>query len=225
LKSNDLYYESNSDDSYIESDSVVLENFYFDNKVKFLGAIYCGEDKKCSYDNSILLKANFYSKSDVVIDDFIKIGTKFIPNVGSISSWGWPTKSGYTISSYYGYRLSVFGEGNFHSGLDIAGTGYGSPVRASNNGVIEEMKVYRDKRGNYTSYGISVLINHNNGYFSLYGHMSGYASGLREGATVSRGQVIGYVGSTGWATGPHLHYEIRTCPGYSCITNPLKFYR
>lgn len=77
LKSNDLYYESNSDDSYVESDSVILENFYFDNKVKFLGAIYCGEDKKCSYDNSILLKANFYSKSDVVIDDFIKIGTKY----------------------------------------------------------------------------------------------------------------------------------------------------
>jgi len=162
---------------------------------------------------------------DSPVPKIIKIGTKFIPNVGSISSWGWPTKSGYTISSYYGYRLSVFGEGNFHSGLDIAGTGYGSPVYASNNGVIEEMKVYRDKRGNYTSYGISVLINHNNGYYSLYGHMSGYASGLREGATVSRGQVIGYVGSTGWATGPHLHYEIRTCSGYSCITNPLKFYR
>ena len=159
------------------------------------------------------------------VSKIIKIGTKFIPNVGSTTSWGWPTNSGYTISSYYGYRLSVFGEGNFHSGLDIAGTGYGSPVRASNNGVIEEMKVYRDKRGNYTSYGISVLINHNNGYYSLYGHMSGYASGLREGMTVSRGDVIGYVGSTGWATGPHLHYEIRTCPGYSCITNPLKFYR
>ena len=62
------------------------------------------------------------------VPKIITIGTKYIPNVGSTNSWGWPTNSGYTISSYYGYRLSVFGEGNFHSGIDIAGTGYGSPV-------------------------------------------------------------------------------------------------
>ena len=147
----------------------------------------------------------------------INIGTRFVPNVGSTSSWGWPTNSGYTLSSYYGYRLSVFGEGNFHSGLDIAGTGYGSPVYAANNGVIVEMR-YTYTYGNY------ILINHNNGYWTLYGHMSGFVSGLSVGSTVSRGQQIGYVGSTGWATGPHLHYEIRTCQQYSCTTNPLSYY-
>ena len=155
----------------------------------------------------------------------ITIGTKYVPNVGSLSSWGWPTNSGYTLSSYYGYRLAVFGEGNFHSGIDVAGTGYGSPVYAVNNGTIEEMKVFRDSRGNYTNYGIYVLINHNNGYYSAYGHLSGFAPGLTEGMTVSRGDVIGYIGSTGWATGPHLHFEIRTCKYYSCVTNPLKYYR
>ena len=149
----------------------------------------------------------------------ITIGTKYIPNVGSLASWGWPTNSGYTLSSYYGYRLAVFGEGNFHSGIDIAGTGYGSPVKAANNGTIVELK----NLGN-TSYGKYILINHNNGYYSLYGHMSGFASGLSVGSTVSRGQVIGYIGSTGWATGPHLHFEIRTCQSYSCTTNPLKYY-
>lgn len=151
------------------------------------------------------------------VSKIINIGTKYVPNVGSTASWGWPTNSGYTFSSYYGYRLSVFGEGNFHSGLDIAGTGYGSNVYAANNGVIEEIK--------YTySYGNYIMINHNNGYYSLYAHMSGFAKGLSIGSTVSRGQVIGYVGSSGWATGPHLHFEIRTCSRYSCITNPLSFY-
>lgn len=154
----------------------------------------------------------------------ISIGTKYIPNVGSISSWEWPTNPGYTLSSYYGYRLAVFGEGNFHSGIDIAGTGYGSPVKAANNGTIEEMKILRDKYGNYISYGIYILINHNNGYYSLYGHMSRFASDISVGSTVSRGQTIGYVGSTGWATGPHLHFEIRTCASYACTTNPLRFY-
>ena len=152
------------------------------------------------------------------INKIINIGTKYIPNVGSTASWGWPTNSGYTFSSYYGYRLAVFGEGNFHSGLDIAGTGYGSNVYATNNGVIEEIRyVY--------NYGNHIIINHNNGYYTVYAHMSGFAKGLSVGSTVSRGQVIGYVGSSGWATGPHLHYEIRTCAKFSCHTNPLRFYR
>lgn len=150
------------------------------------------------------------------VSKIINIGTKYIPNVGSTASWGWPTDSGYTLSSYYGYRLAVFGEGNFHSGLDIAGTGYGSNIYASNNGVIEEMKYSYDL-------GYHIIINHNNGYYSVYGHMSGFAPGVTLGSTVSRGQVIGYVGSSGWATGPHLHFEIRTCIKFSCHTNPYPF--
>ena len=54
--------------------------------------------------------------------------------------------------------------------------------------------------------------------------MSGFAKGLTVGSTVERGQTIGYVGSTGWATGPHLHFEIRVCSQFSCTTNPLKYY-
>lgn len=146
----------------------------------------------------------------------INIGTRYIPTIGSTASWGWPTNSGYTISSYYGYRLQVFGEGNFHSGLDIAGTGYGSNVYASNNGVIHTIKYANDL-------GYHIILNHNNGFYSVYGHMSGFKEGLSAGSTVARGDVIGYIGSSGWATGPHLHFEIRTCPSYSCNTNPLPF--
>lgn len=152
------------------------------------------------------------------IPQIINIGTKYVPNVGSLASWGWPTNSGYTFSSYYGYRLSVFGEGNFHSGLDIAGTGYGSNVYAANNGTIEIMETRYD-------YGNYIMINHNNGYYSLYAHMSGFNKDISVGSTVSRGQIIGYIGSTGWSTGPHLHFEIRNCPRHACTTNPLNYYR
>ena len=151
------------------------------------------------------------------IPKIINIGTKYVPNVGSTGSWGWPTDSGYTISSYYGYRTFA-GSREFHNALDIAGTGYGSKIYAANNGVIET-RTYNSSYGNY------IVINHNNGYYTLYAHMSSFDSRFSVGSTVSRGDVIGYVGSTGRASGPHLHYEIRTCDKWACTTNPLSYYR
>lgn len=149
----------------------------------------------------------------------IAIGTKIIPNVGSLSNWGWPTNKGYRISSYWGWRTSpIYGGREWHSGIDIAGTGKGSPVYATNNGTII-LREYVYSYGNY------IIINHNNGYYSLYAHMNGFAKGLKVGSTVSRGQVIGYVGSTGLSTGPHLHFEIRNCERYSCNQNPLIYLR
>ena len=150
------------------------------------------------------------------VDRKVTVGTKVTPSVGSTSSWGWPTASGYTLSSRFGYRIAVFGEGNFHTGLDIAGTGYGSPVYASNNGVITKIEYA-------STYGYHIIINHNNGFYSVYAHMSGFASGLRVGSIVERGQTIGYVGSSGWATGPHLHFEIRNCEKYACVVNPENY--
>lgn len=159
------------------------------------------------------------SKETIVgsTSEIVDIGTKVIPYVGSTSSWGWPTDSGYTLSSYFGYRMSVFGEGDFHSGLDIAGTGYGSNVYAANNGVIIT-KTYTYSYGNY------IMIDHNNGFYTLYAHMAGFAPGTEVGQTVARGQVIGYVGQSGWATGPHLHFEIRVCERYACCADPLRYY-
>ena len=151
------------------------------------------------------------------IPKIINIGTKYVPNVGSTGSWGWPTESGYTISSYYGYRVFA-GSREFHNALDIAGTGYGSKIYAANNGVIET-RTYNSSYGNY------IIINHNNGYYTLYAHMSSFDNRFSVGSTVSRGDVIGYVGSTGRASGPHLHFEIRNCAKYACTTNPLNYYR
>lgn len=161
------------------------------------------------------------------VPKIINIGTKYVPNVGSTTSWGWPTNSGYTITSYYGYRAPIpglYGSVNFHSGLDIAGTGYGSPIRATNNGTIYSMTT-EWTNGKWSSYGNHIIINHNNGYYTVYAHMSRFDPNIAVGSTVKRGDVIGYVGCTGACSGPHVHYEIRTCPSYGCITDPLRYYR
>ena len=136
--------------------------------------------------------------------------------ISSDVSFKWPTV-GYTIVTYYGNRESTFGESSFHSGIDIAGE-EGTAVYASAAGTIVSLVDYGT-----SGYGKSILINHNNGYYTLYGQLSGYAEGLTEGMTVTSGQLIGYIGSTGWASGSHLHFEIRNCIEYSCTVDPMTF--
>lgn len=131
----------------------------------------------------------------------IVYGKKQVSGVGSTTDWAWPTNSGYTISSDYGWRIDPFTRRrNLHYGLDISGTGHGSPVYATNNGTVVTA-TYHYSYGNY------IVINHNNGYYTLYAHMSRLENGMRPGVNVSKGQVIGRVGRTGSATGPHLHLE------------------
>ena len=122
-------------------------------------------------------------------------------SVTGSGSWAWPCPGCSYITSRFGNRFHpIFGEWRYHSGLDI-GAGYGSAVVASDGGTV----IMADVNGGY---GNCVMINHGNGYYSLYGHLSGYA--VSQGDAVGQGQVIGYVGDTGWATGPHLHFEIRS---------------
>ena len=137
-------------------------------------------------------------------DKIVVYGRRRVSGVGSTSSWGWPTNSGYTISSDYGYRIDPFSRRrSLHTGIDISGTGYGSPIYAVNNGTIVTQEFH-------WSYGNYIVINHNNGYYTLYAHMSRFSNNVKKGANVTRGQVIGYVGQTGSATGPHLHLEVYT---------------
>ena len=88
-----------------------------------------------------------------------------------------------------------------HRGVDYAAS-RGTPVKATSNGKI----THRGKKGGY---GKAIFIQHGKTYTTVYGHLNSYAKGLRKGSKVKQGQVIGYVGSTGLATGPHLHYELR----------------
>ena len=118
----------------------------------------------------------------------------------SSTSFLWPTPSCYYVSSPYGWRIHpLFNEQRFHSGIDVAANA-GASILASASGTVS-IATYSSSYGNY------VLINHGNGNTTLYAHMSTIL--VSAGSYVNQGDVIGYVGSTGWATGPHLHYEIR----------------
>lgn len=88
-----------------------------------------------------------------------------------------------------------------HKGVDY-GAPTGTRVKATGDGVVDFV-------GRQGGYGNLVVLRHQSKYSTHYGHLSGFASGLRKGVRVSQGDVIGYVGMTGWATGPHLHYEFR----------------
>lgn len=150
------------------------------------------------------------------VDEIISVGGKVIPHVGSLTSWGWPTNDGWVITSDRSWRVNpITGVRERHSGIDIAGTGYYSPIYASNNGTIETMRYQYD-------YGYYIVINHNNGYYTLYGHMAEFAD-LDLGDVVQRGDVIGYMGSTGYSTGVHLHYEMWYGCRF-CRIDPLEKY-
>jgi murein DD-endopeptidase MepM/ murein hydrolase activator NlpD len=88
-----------------------------------------------------------------------------------------------------------------HKGVDYAAS-RGTPIKATGNGKI----VHRGKKGGY---GKTIIIQHGSKYSTLYAHMSKYRGGLKTGSRVRQGQTIGYIGSSGLATGPHLHYEFR----------------
>ena len=106
------------------------------------------------------------------------------------------------VSSGFGARLHpIFNGWRAHTGVDFAAP-KGTRVLAAGDGVVLSAGV----RGGY---GNAVEIRHGGGIVTLYGHLSGFATGVRAGVRVKQGEPIGYVGATGWATGPHLHYEFK----------------
>ncbi|TBH20777.1 M23 family metallopeptidase [Thermus thermamylovorans] len=112
---------------------------------------------------------------------------------------GLPLRAHGGITSGFGVRRNPFGPGyEFHDGLDFAAP-HGTPVYATGRGVVAQA-------GWMGPYGLAVLLDHAEGYQTLYGHLSRLA--VRPGERVERGQVLGYVGSTGRSTGPHLHYSV-----------------
>tara|TARA_B100000575_G_C22717491_1_gene431776 strand:- start:185 stop:619 length:435 start_codon:yes stop_codon:yes gene_type:complete len=94
----------------------------------------------------------------------------------------------------------ISGFNKMHKGVDFAAP-KGTPIYAGGNGVIE----YIGRNGGYGNY---IRIRHNNNYKTAYAHLSSFKKGISKGTRVNQGDVIGFVGSTGVSTGPHLHYEI-----------------
>ena len=108
---------------------------------------------------------------------------------------------GARLTSGYGKRRHpILGYSRMHQGLDFAAP-TGTPIMAAGDGVVE----YAGRKGNYGNY---IRLRHPNEYHTVYAHLSRFGSGIRRGARVKQGETIGYVGSTGMSTGPHLHYEV-----------------
>ena len=109
--------------------------------------------------------------------------------------------NGASLSSGYGMRKHpILGYDRLHQGVDFAAP-TGTPIMAAGTGFIEKIGM-NGGAGNY------IKIKHVNGYKTAYGHMNKFAAGLKKGSKVTQGQTIGFVGSTGMSTGPHLHYEV-----------------
>ncbi|MGZ3324549.1 MAG: M23 family metallopeptidase, partial [Xanthobacteraceae bacterium] len=137
----------------------------------------------------------FQTPDDAVVDYYDETGKsakKFLVRK--------PVSNAIMRSGFGGRRHPILGFVKMHTGVDWA-TAYGTPIFASGNGVVEKV-------GPEGGYGKYVRLKHSNGYETAYGHMSAFAKGLEVGKRVRQGQVIGFVGSTGMSTGPHVHYEI-----------------
>ena len=123
----------------------------------------------------------------------------------------WPVEG--VVTGSFGERIDPFnGEGAFHTGVDIS-TPYGTPIIAPADGVVLDTSFIN-------GYGRTVILDHGHGFTTLFAHMSGFAVG--QGESVHRGDVIGYVGSSGRSTGSHLHYEVRI---RNTPVNPHKYLR
>ena len=119
---------------------------------------------------------------------------------------------GARLSSGFGFRKHpISGYRKKHKGTDFAAP-RGTPVMAAGNGTVE-------RASRYGGYGKYIRIRHANGFKTAYAHLNGYAKGVKAGARVKQGQIIGYVGSTGNSTGPHLHYEVHQS---GVAVNPMK---
>jgi len=117
------------------------------------------------------------------------------------------------VASSFGERQDpINGEGAFHTGVDIDAP-YGTPVRAAADGDVSGAEMG-------AGYGRAVVLDHGHDVLTLYGHLSAIA--VVPGEHVTRGQIIGFVGQSGRATGPHLHYEVRV---HNVPVNPHKYLR
>ena len=197
-------------------ESVIMDLAYiFGWDIDFVFDIRKGDSIKLLYED-IYFNGTFFLHGDIIAAEFINQGDKL--SVVRFSQKG--RKDYYTtdsnnvrkaflrtpielarISSHYNpnRKHPVLNTIRAHKGTDYAAK-TGTPVKVTGDGVIKNAQ-YSNSYGNY----IDVM--HYNKYMTRYAHLQGFAKGIRKGAKVTQGETIGYVGSTGLATGPHLHYE------------------
>jgi len=169
--------------------------------------LYAGDEQPGDVHNDVLFASltvggeakrfyRFQSPDDGLVDYYDENGKsakKFLVRK--------PVAEGIVRDGFGIRRHPILGYTKMHTGVDWSAP-TGTPIYAAGNGVVE-------KADWESGYGKFVLIRHNNGYETAYGHMTAYARGIDEGKRVRQGQVIGFVGSTGLSTGSHVHFEIR----------------
>ncbi len=173
--------------------NVVYETFWQDGEMVRAGRILAGEFtnrgttfQSVWYEDPVTKQGGYYSFNGKSLKKgFLKSPLEFS-----------------RISSGFANRVHpITGAWKAHKGIDFAAS-QGTPIRASGDGVV-------DFAGVQGGYGNFIVLKHWANYTTAYGHMSRFAAGMRRGVAVKQGDVIGYVGSTGWSTGAHLHYEFR----------------
>ena len=201
---------------YVTKESLALEEIYPDQAIVledldlFEGASETIQEEKSgeayvlyeeSWVNGVLMSGREISQSILTqpTQAIIAVGTNEKPDTGT-GSFRWPVENAHITNGWLGYD---WWGNNSHTAIDIVNRyeryGY---VYASDNGVVSE-KSYDSVSGNY------IVIDHNNGFKTYYGHMM-EPSSLEIGDTVMKGDIIGRIGTTGVTTGPHVHFEIRT---------------
>lgn len=195
--------------------SEVIRLFSFD--VDFQREIWSGDQFKVYYERRLTPDGQAENTGKVLAATLVLRGKpltfyRFVDLSGKVDYYTAEGKSarkmlmktpvdGARLSSRYGSRKHpILGYTRMHKGVDFAALS-GTPIMAAGDGVIE-------RASRWGSFGNYVRIKHNGTYKTAYAHLSGYAKGVRSGVRVKQGQIIGYVGATGGATGPHLHYEI-----------------
>ncbi|MCX7878551.1 MAG: M23 family metallopeptidase [Ignavibacteria bacterium] len=189
LNSQIRHYDSLSLSKKLNSIDINLSmiNSYL-NERGLLEISHSGGEQSAHKQVNLIDKIDYFEKKSVVFYSTIRELPLGLPHYGK-------------VTSDYGYRRNPFGGygGEFHPGVDFKGE-IGEPVTATGDGIVIKSEWYG-------GYGNCVIIKHNSGYESLYGHMS--KLNAVTGQEVKAGDLIGYIGSTGRSTGPHLHYEIR----------------
>lgn len=192
----------------LRAQAIAAKNYL--DKTKAQKVVALAENKK--YQDDLITQIEKLEKDSKELE--AKIRELQRKNSGIVGSVGvWPTPGYGYITSSYGYRIHpITRKYSLHTGIDIS-----APNRARIISAGAGVVIYS---GWYGAYGNTVIIDHGNGISTLYGHMSSRAVSF--GAALVPGQTIGYVGSTGWSTGPHLHYEVRK---NGTPTNPMQYYR
>jgi murein DD-endopeptidase MepM/ murein hydrolase activator NlpD len=165
---------------------------------------YLDDDNIVRQTGKIIYASMFVNNKEIALYNFKynnEIGFYDVDGKSVIKTLMKTPINGARLSSSFGMRKHpILGFNKLHQGTDFAAK-TGTPIMASGSGVVLRAQKYK-------GYGNFVSIKHNSTYVTAYGHMSKYGRGIKKGIRVTQGQIIGYVGSTGMSTGPHLHYEV-----------------